>query len=148
MGFGNHRSIKTKILLLACISVGVALTLCYVGFTAYEAYSMRKAKTAELQTQAQMLAFTSTGVLSFQDAPAARKLLLALQSQPAVEYACLYDAGGRVLAFYPEAARGETAPPAPPSGELCRSSERAHRGIPADRRPGRTRGHALSAGPT
>ena len=117
----SHRSIKTKLLILACVSVGVALTLSYVGFTAYEAYSMRKVKTAELQTQAQMLAFTSTGVLSFHDDSAARKLLAALRSQPAVEFACLYDADGRVLAVYPQATGGEAPPPKPPAGDLCRS---------------------------
>jgi signal transduction histidine kinase/DNA-binding response OmpR family regulator len=92
------------------MSVGVALGLSCVGVTLYEVRATRTFKTQALATQAAMLAFNSTGVLSFQDVHAARQLLASLQSQPTVEFACLYDGSGRVLATYP-AASGLVAPP-------------------------------------
>ena len=97
-------SIKTKLILLAVVSVGVALAVSSAGLSLNEIYTMRAVKMEALQTQAGMLAFNSTGVLSFRDIPAARQLLSSLQAQPTVEFACLYDANDQVLATYPEQA--------------------------------------------
>ncbi len=101
-------SIKTKLILLAVVSVGVALAVSSAGLSLNEIYTMRAVKMEALQTQAGMLAFNSTGVLSFRDIPAARQLLSSLQAQPTVEFACLYDANDQVLAAYP--AQMDTAP--------------------------------------
>jgi len=94
-------SIRTKLIMLSVVSVGVALALSTVGVTVNEIYTMRAFKMKALQSQAGMLAFNCTGVLSFHDVPAAKQLLASLQSQPTVEFACLYDADGQVLAAYP-----------------------------------------------
>ena len=120
----RHWSIKTKLILLSLISVGVALALCGVGVTINQIYTMRAFKIEALQAQAGMLGFNSTGVLSFDDVPAARQLLASLQSQPTVQFACLYDNKGRVLATYPaESSAG--IPPPPPSVDRCRFTGRA-----------------------
>ncbi|MCE5266518.1 MAG: response regulator [Planctomycetaceae bacterium] len=97
----RHWSIKSKLIGLSLASVGVALALSAVGVTVNEHYTMRAFKVEALTSQAEMLAFNSTGVLSFKDVPAAKKLLTSLQSQPTVQFACLYDTDGRVLATYP-----------------------------------------------
>jgi signal transduction histidine kinase/CheY-like chemotaxis protein/HPt (histidine-containing phosphotransfer) domain-containing protein len=106
----RHWSIKSKFAAFSLISVGVALALSSAGVIVNEIYTMRAFKMESLQSQTEMLAFNSTAVLSFRDAPAARNLLASLQSQPTVEFACLYDADGRPLATYPA---GATAGPAP-----------------------------------
>jgi PAS domain S-box-containing protein len=102
-------SIKTKLVMLSLVSVGVALALSGAGITVNEIHTMRAFKMQSLQAQAGMLAFNSSGVLSFNDVPAARQLLASLQSQPTVEFACLYNNRGQVLATYP--ARAMTPPP-------------------------------------
>ena len=124
-------SIKTKLVMLSLISVGVALALSCVGVIVSEIYAVRSFKMESLQAQAGMLAFNSTGVLSFNDFPAATQLLAALESQPTVEFACLYDTRGQVLATYPGPGDGgpgavptHLPPPAsrlpPPTSQVCR----------------------------
>ncbi len=108
-------SIKTKLILLSVVAVGVALAVSSAGVTLNEIHTMRNFKMEELQTQAGMLAFNSTGVLSFRDIPAAKQLLSSLQAQPTVEVACLYDANGKVLATYPDEANTASLPKASPA---------------------------------
>ncbi len=69
-----------------------------------------------------MLAFNSTGVLSFRDVPAAKQLLASLQAQPTVRFAVLYDNSGQALAAYP--AELNPLPPAPAAtDDICRFTE-------------------------
>jgi two-component system, sensor histidine kinase len=110
IGFRNL-SIKTKMLLLAAASVGVALLLSCAGFTFNEVRTMRGFKLDELRTQGRTLAFNSSAVLSFMDTAAAERLLAALQSQPTVEAACLYNSEGKPLASYPPKSLPPDAPP-------------------------------------
>ena len=91
-----------------------------VGVTVNEIRMMRAFKMEALESQAEMLAFNSTGVLSFQEVPAAGKLLESLKSQPTVEFACLYDAEGRAMATYPANANITPLPPARRDGRVCR----------------------------
>jgi two-component system, sensor histidine kinase len=106
----RNLSLKTKMLLLAVVSVSVALLLSCAGFTFNEIRTMRGFKLDELRTQGRTLAFNSSGVLSFMDATAAERLLAALQSQPAVEAACLYNSDGKPLASYPPKSLPPDAP--------------------------------------
>lgn len=107
----RHWSIKTKLIMLSVVSVGVALALSCVGITVNEIHTMHGFKRETLQAQAEMLAFNCTGVLSFSDASAAEQLLASLQSQPTVKFACLYSNNGKVLATYPAKLGSESAPP-------------------------------------
>ena len=93
-------SIKAKLIALAAISVTVALLLAGILLAYNDVCTMRRSKVEQLQTQARMLGFNCTGVLTFQDAKAAKQLLTSLALQPTVELACLYDVEGQVLAGY------------------------------------------------
>jgi signal transduction histidine kinase/CheY-like chemotaxis protein len=106
-------SIRTKLVLLAMVSASVALLLSCIGFAVNDIKMMRDSTVQSLSTQARMLAFNSTAVLSFRDAPAAQLLLKSLKSQPAIEFACLYDSGGKVLATYLKENVLDTNPPPP-----------------------------------
>ena len=106
-------SIRTKIVLLAIASASVALLLSCIGFAVNDIQMMRDSTVKSLSTQARMLAFNSTAVLSFRDAPAAEQLLKSLKSQPWIEFACLYDSGGKVLATYSKDGVSESIPPSP-----------------------------------
>jgi signal transduction histidine kinase/ActR/RegA family two-component response regulator len=106
-------SIRTKLVLLAMASAGVALLLSCIGLAVNDIQMMRDSTVKSLSTQARMLAFNSTAVLSFRDAPAAEQLLKSLKSQPLIEFACLYDSGGKVLATFAVDAVSESIPPLP-----------------------------------
>ncbi len=118
----RHWSLKTKLIMLSVVAVGVALAVSCVGVIFNEVRAMRAMKMEALRAQAQMLAFNSTGVLSFKDVPAAKQLLASLQSQPTVEFAVLYDERGRSLATYPDELH--SAPPLPPAAvDSCRFTD-------------------------
>lgn len=102
----KDRSIKAKLILLTTVCSSLALLLCSTGFVLHDFASMRAAKVEQIQTQAEMLAFNSTAVLTFQDAVAAEELLAALEFQPEVTHACLFDFDQNPLAVY---ARGKSA---------------------------------------
>jgi two-component system, sensor histidine kinase len=106
-------SIRTKLVLLAMASASVALLLSCIGFAVTDIKMMRDSTVQSISTQARMLAFNSTAVLSFRDAPAAEQLLKSLKSQPAIEFACLYDSEGKVLATYVKEDYIEEVPPYP-----------------------------------
>lgn len=93
-------SIRTKLLLLATTSVAVALALAFAGMAANDISFIRKSKVEQLYSQAQMLAFNSSGVLAFDDVQAGEELLASLSMYPYVEYAILLDEDGDVFAEY------------------------------------------------
>ena len=136
-------SIKTKLILLAVVSVGVALAVSSAGLSLNEIYTMRAVKMEALQTQAGMLAFNSTGVLSFRDIPAAKQLLSSLQAQPTVEFACLYDANDQVLATYPEQTRHHAAAQGAARLRMPLHRPGPGRGLPPGRRSRRAGGGPL-----
>jgi len=106
-------SIRTKLVLLAMVSASVALVLSCIGFAYNDIKMMRDSTVQSLNTQARMLAFNSTAVLSFRAAPAAQQLLKSLKSQPTIEFACLYDSGGEILATYLQDDAPAITPPLP-----------------------------------
>jgi signal transduction histidine kinase/CheY-like chemotaxis protein len=116
-------SIRTKLILLAVVSVSVALLLSCIGFALNDIQTMRASTVRSLSTQARMLAFNSTAVLSFNQASAAQQLLASLKSQPTIEFACLYDNKGAVLATYLKAGQAEITPPPPPRDSGYRFAE-------------------------
>jgi signal transduction histidine kinase/CheY-like chemotaxis protein/HPt (histidine-containing phosphotransfer) domain-containing protein len=118
-------SVRTKLLVLVCASSGLVLGLCCLGFVTNDVRTIRAAKVEEFTALAKMLAFNSSAVVTFHDAAAGRGLLSSLESQPAVDYACLMDAAGRPLASYVRA--GAQAPPSvAPAEEGCRFTASGH----------------------
>ena len=101
----NNWSIRTKLVFLALISATVAVAITGVSMARKDIFDLREAKVERLSSQARMIAFNSTGVLSFLDQEAAEKLLHSLESEPTVELASLYDAEGKLFASY--AAQGK-----------------------------------------
>jgi signal transduction histidine kinase/ActR/RegA family two-component response regulator len=106
-------SIRTKLILLAMASASLALILSCIGLALNNIQMMRNSTVQSLSTQARMLAFNSTAVLSFRDAAAAEQLLKSMRSQPLIEFACLYDSAGKVLATYSKDEASDSIPPLP-----------------------------------
>ncbi len=96
----SNWSIRTKLITLALISATVAVAITGVSMARKDIFDLREAKVERLSSQARMIAFNSTGVLTFLDQEAAGKLLQSLESEPTVELACLYDAEGKLFASF------------------------------------------------
>jgi signal transduction histidine kinase len=94
-------SIRAKLLMLAVVSVGMALAVTSFSLLYYNYYSLRSTNVEQLRSQSQMLAFNCTGVLAFNDADSARELLQSLEMFPAIETAWLVDGQNEILATYP-----------------------------------------------
>src|SRR5207247_1975365 len=66
---------------------------------------------------AEVLGANSTAALNFQDADTARELLGSLRRQPAVSFACIYDAAGRPFAIYSQQGYDANFQPPPASDQ-------------------------------
>ena len=135
----NCFSIKTKLLLLGTAAASVALLLFGLGSFLSTAHFIRIEKLRKLETQAAMLGFNSTAVLTFHDNAAAGKLLDSFRLEPTVDAAFLSDANGKLVASYykipsqplemPVSLASRHLPPLPPRpGQL--------REVPASLEPG------------
>jgi signal transduction histidine kinase/ActR/RegA family two-component response regulator len=122
----NSLSISTKLVLLGAVSGGVALLFCCLGFVAQDTVAFRNAKTKELRTQAEMLAFNSTAILTFRDANAGEQLLSSLRLQPSVDLACLYDDQGEILISYARESDHHRIPPPQGNAAGQRFTEDGH----------------------
>ncbi len=96
----RNLSIRSKMLLLAVTSAGVALVLAAIAVSFNDMQILRHSKIEQLESQARMLSFNSTAILTFRDGEAAEQLLASLVLQPSVECACFRDATGQLLAKY------------------------------------------------
>ncbi len=93
-------------------STSVLVFTC-AGFFAHEYFTFRKAMTSQLATVAGIIADNSTAVLAFQDRSGAREILDALEADPHIVAAGLYDAAGRLFSTYPDTLPEADLPPAP-----------------------------------
>ena len=105
-------SIRSKILLLACGSVAVALVLACAGFAINGVQTLRQAKVRQLCDQVKMVAFHASPVLTLRSKAAGERLLGSLYSEPTIEVACILDEKLEIIASYgaaPEQATPEMA---------------------------------------
>jgi two-component system, sensor histidine kinase len=103
-------SIRTKLILLTTICAALVLILSTAAFVIYNVATIRESKVEQLRSQARMLAFNSTAVLTFRDSLAGEQLLTSLQLHPAVEVAGLYDSSGECISTYQRAGQEELPP--------------------------------------
>jgi signal transduction histidine kinase/ActR/RegA family two-component response regulator len=109
------RTINAKLTLLTAVAAGVALFLSCVAFFLNSLWTIRDSKMREFSTVVTILGSNTTAAVEFHDARTARELLASLGEQPAVRFACLYDARDKVFATYPADDPPESAiPPTPP----------------------------------
>jgi signal transduction histidine kinase len=120
----RNRSIKTKFSLLVTAATAVALGLACFAFVVHDVWMIRASKARQLSALATILGCNTTSTLVFDDPKTATQLLDSLRQQPSVEFACLYDAHGRLFATYPaKRPPGLIVPPAPQeSGSVFKRS--------------------------
>ncbi len=106
MSFKNA-SIQTKLALLILFSTLFALVLAVGGFGLYEHNNFRNDMERQLSTLADTLGANSAASLAFDDPKTASAILSALQADPNIESACLYDIRGRIFATYRRTGTGK-----------------------------------------
>ncbi len=86
------------IILLIC---GAVSLLTCASFSAYEFFTFRQSTIANLTMVGSILASNSTAALTFANPEDAAEILAALQANPHIRAAGLYDENGKLLAQYP-----------------------------------------------
>ena len=109
----KNLSIKSKLNLLVLIPSGAALLLASVALVINDADLIRSSRVQQLSALAKVLGANSTAALTFDDPAAAREMLSSLSAQPTVQFACLYNAKGRVFATYARPGGAHFSPPPP-----------------------------------
>jgi hypothetical protein len=114
---GRRRELRDVWRLTPLVAVATAISLLVSGlfivYTGEQTYRVEKAE--EVRVQARILAETVVAALTFDDRTAAATYVRALEANPQIETAAVYDANGAVFALY---RRAREAPPetAPESG--------------------------------
>jgi methyl-accepting chemotaxis protein len=113
----SHLSFLRKLTLFVLAATIFALCMTFVALTLYERSSFRQARHNELSLLASTLGQNSAASLAFNDQKTATDILAALQADPHIIAACLFDNSGRVFADYPHPRpRGYCYPPDSSSG--------------------------------
>ncbi|MBN2476952.1 MAG: HAMP domain-containing protein [Pirellulales bacterium] len=106
-------SINTKLVLLVTVAGGVALLLACAAFVVHDYRIIRASKVRQLSALADVLGSNSTAALTFDDPVTGTEILSSLRMQPTIEFACLYNAQGRVFAKYGDADQAPSRPGPP-----------------------------------
>lgn len=106
------------------MSSAVALLTTALALGAYEYVVYRRITVAQVETVSTLTARNSTAALAFDNAEDAGRLLAALETEPTVMAAALYDTAGEKVAEYRRAPGRIVAPErAPADGVRVRGSE-------------------------
>lgn len=100
----------TSILLL---SSGIVILLTCSALFAYQYLFLKNTAVRGITTLGQVIATNSTAALAFNNADDANATLAALQAEPQIATAALYDRDGNLFAKYPAAIHDESLPKSP-----------------------------------
>jgi len=116
--FFPNMSFHRKLTILVAASTFSALALACLGLALFERHSFRNARMNELSLLGNTLGANTAASLNFNDQKGAAEMLAALQADPDLIAAFLYDTTGKVFAEYHRAnSQGNFAvPPMPPDG--------------------------------
>jgi len=119
MIFLQHAPLRRKITALTMLCSAVALLTTAVTLGVYECVFYRKTMYVQLETLSTITARHSAAALAFANAEDAGRALMALDAEPAVTAAALYDAKGSKFAEYRRVGVTTAIPgTAPPDGEV------------------------------
>jgi two-component system, sensor histidine kinase len=95
-----EKSLRRKVMALVVATTVSALLLTALGLVMYDLQSYERQASADLQSQAEVLARAAGPALSFGDPRTAEKDLSVMQVRPSVLAAALYTRDGRLFASY------------------------------------------------
>ena len=107
-----ERSLRRKVMALVVATTVSALLLSALGLVVYDLQAYERQSSADLTTQAEVLARAAAPALSFNDRATAEKDLSVMQVRPRVLAAALYTRDGQLFATYTKP--GEAAAVFPP----------------------------------
>src|SRR5579872_3224766 len=93
-----RRTVRRKLMGLILRTTAIALVLAAVAMTAQDVVAYRRARAAQLSTEASVLALAIGPALAFDDLGAAKRGLRTLRAHSAVISAGLYGTNGRLYA--------------------------------------------------
>lgn len=108
------QSLRGRVIAVTLAATFVALAVAMAALAIYDAQAYRRAISADLTTQADILARTTAPALAFDDPGAAGETLALMQARPDIISAVVYRASGEVFARYVSADLRDAASPAIP----------------------------------
>jgi signal transduction histidine kinase len=108
-------SLRGKLTAIVMLTTVVALVVACAAFLAYDRVIFRRTLVATRSVLADIVGANSTAALTFRDRASAREVVMALEAEPHVTAAYIYDGDGREFASYVRT-DGALARPAPPVG--------------------------------
>ncbi|HVS52190.1 MAG TPA: ATP-binding protein [Opitutaceae bacterium] len=109
----QNTPIRRKLMTMLLGTSAVVLLLTCAAFLGYELLTFRRESLTQLSTLGQIIATNSTAAVAFDNRTDAAEVLAALQAEPHIVGACLYDKNGNPFAHYPAAAPETAFPRAP-----------------------------------
>jgi len=105
--------IRRRLMTIILVTCGAVLLLTCASFGVHEFFTFRQTTVANLSTVGAILASNSTAALTFENPEDAAEILSALQAEPHIKAASLYDANGHLFAHYPATLANDAFPNAP-----------------------------------
>jgi signal transduction histidine kinase len=112
-----QKSLRRKVTLLVLAITVSALMMSAAGLVIYDLQAYERQSSADLTSQAEVLARAAAPALSFGDRPAAEKDLKMMQVRPRVLGAALYARDGKLFATYGKANRPPQEFPETPAAD-------------------------------
>src|ERR1041385_1654007 len=109
----KNAPIRQRLMTIILVTCGAVSLLTCGFFFVYEFLTFRQSTIASLTTVGSILANNSTAALTFENPEDATEILAALQAEPHIKSASLYDAGGNLFARYPASLATDSFPTAP-----------------------------------
>ncbi|HYC54605.1 MAG TPA: CHASE sensor domain-containing protein [Candidatus Binatia bacterium] len=113
MGRLQDLPVKQKLTMVILLTCSVVLLLACAVLAGYELYDYRRAMARDTTVLADVLAKNTQAALAFEDDAFARDMLYALQAEPYVVAAGLYDENGQLFADYVRTDADVVFPPSP-----------------------------------
>ncbi len=95
-------SIRRKISKALFIACGSILLMSATGYLVYQLLTYRQTVISQLTVLSQVIGSNSTAALAFDSREEAAEILTALQAEPNILSACIYNEAGEVFSIYPE----------------------------------------------
>jgi signal transduction histidine kinase len=107
------RSLRRQLIAIMLLTTLVALVVALAAIVAWDLRAYHRSWTADMQTQAELLARSTAPAIAFDDAAVATENLGLLQLRPAVQAAAIYTARGELFAKYRRPDQADAFPPLP-----------------------------------
>ena len=107
--------ITRKLMSMILLTSSAVLLLTCASFFGYEFFTFRQTTATHLSTLGRVLANNSTASLTFNIPEDATEVLSALQAEPHIRAASLYDENGKLFATYPKDLSAGELPASPES---------------------------------